>query len=79
MSDSIFNQVRELFADFLAIEGDSIKVESTISDDLGVDSVDIVSIVTEIENAFDLKISDSDAAGLETVGQVVDLISAAKA
>lgn len=79
MSDSIFNQVKELFADFLSIEGDSIKVESTIKDDLGVDSVDIVSIVTEIENAFDLKISDTDAAGLETVGQVVELISAAKA
>ncbi|RKD22718.1 acyl carrier protein [Ammoniphilus oxalaticus] len=75
MSD-ILSKVKDLFADFLAIEGDSIKPESTIKDDLGVDSVDIVSIVSELENAFDLKISDAEAANLKTVGQVVELISA---
>lgn len=75
MSD-VFSKVQTLFADFLSIEGDSINLESTIKDDLGVDSVDIVSLVSEIESAFGLKISDAEAAELKTVGQVVDLISA---
>lgn len=77
MSD-ILNQVKGLFADFLSIDEDSIQPESTIQDDLGVDSVDIVSLVTEIENTFGLKISDSQAAELKTVGQVVELISSAR-
>jgi len=74
MSD-IMSKVQNLFAEFLSIDAESIKSESTIKDDLGVDSVDIVSIVSEIESAFGLKISDSEAAGLKTVGQVVELIS----
>jgi len=74
MSD-ILSKVQTLFAEFLSVDEASIKPESTIKDDLGVDSVDIVSIVSEIESAFGLKISDSEAAGLKTVGQVVELIN----
>ena len=74
MSD-ILSKVQSLFAEFLSIDAASIKTESTIKDDLGVDSVDIVSIVSEIESTFGLKISDSEAAGLKTVGQVVELIN----
>lgn len=72
---NVFSKVQTLFAEFLSMEVTSIQPESTIKDDLGVDSVDIVSLVSEIENTFGLKISDAEAAGLKTVGQVVDLIS----
>lgn len=74
MADTL-SKVQTLFAEFLSIDASTIKAESTIKDDLGVDSVDIVSIVSEIESTFGLKISDSEAAGLKTVGQVVDLIN----
>jgi acyl carrier protein len=75
MSD-IFSKVQTLMAEFLSIEAESINLESSIKDDLGVDSVDIVSLVSELESAFDVQISDAEAAGLQTVGQVFEFISA---
>ena len=63
MSD-ILSKVKTLFAEFLSIDEASIQPESTIKDDLGVDSVDIVSVVSEIENTFSLKISIQKLLGL---------------
>ncbi len=72
--NDIFAKVKVVFADFLSIEEESIVLESSIKDDLGVDSVDIVSLVSELEQEFSIKITDAEAAEFKTVGQVVEFI-----
>ncbi|QYZ64887.1 MAG: histidine kinase [Gammaproteobacteria bacterium (ex Lamellibrachia satsuma)] len=52
----------------------SIKRESRLQD-LGVSSLDAITIVYEVEEAFDVEIPNAELEKLETVGDIVDGIS----
>ena len=54
---------------------DDIKAESCFMVDLGADSLDVVEIVTSVEEAFDLVIPDDLLEQIKTVGQAVDYIA----
>lgn len=54
---------------------DDIKAESGFMTDLGADSLDVVEIVTSVEEEFDLMIPDDLLEGIKTIGQAVDYIS----
>ncbi len=45
---------------------------------LGADSLDVVELVMELEDEFDMEISDEDAEKITTVGEVVNYISISK-
>jgi len=54
---------------------DDIKTESRFMTDLGADSLDVVEIVTSVEEEFDLQIPDDLLEQIKTVEQAVDYIS----
>jgi acyl carrier protein len=54
---------------------DDIKAGSRFMTDLGADSLDVVEIVTSVEEAFDLVIPDDLVEQIKTVEQAVDYIS----
>ena len=72
--DAIFEKVKEVIMDQLAVEDDAIKMETSFIDDLGADSLDIVELVMALEEEFDMEIPDADAEKVVTVGDVVDYI-----
>jgi acyl carrier protein len=72
-----FEQVRTVVAELLGIdEPDTITMESAFIDDLHADSLDAVEIILELEEEFDLTISDEDAEQIRTVGDAVQYIVA---
>lgn len=75
--DAILEKVKEVIIEELAVEEDSIKLETSFIDDLGADSLDIVEIIYGLEEAFDMQIPDSEAEKITTVGDVVEYIKAA--
>lgn len=52
-----------------------VTLKTSFINDLGADSLDIVELVMELEDAFDLNISDEDAEKIQTVGDAVKYIS----
>lgn len=72
--DQIFSEVKAILVDRLGVDEDKIGEETSFTDDLGADSLDIVELVMELEDAFGKEISDDDAQQLTTVGNVVDFI-----
>lgn len=48
--------------------------ESSFVQDLGLDSLDVVEVVMEVEHEFNIQIPDHEADTLKTVGQTVDYI-----
>ena len=72
--DAIFEKVKEVIMDQLAVEDDAIKMETSFIDDLGADSLDIVELIMALEEEFDLQIPDSEAEKIMTVGDVVEYI-----
>lgn len=53
-----------------------ITEESAFVQDLGLDSLDVVEVVMEVEHEFNIQIPDHEADTLKTVGQTVDYILA---
>lgn len=53
-----------------------ISEESAFVQDLGLDSLDVVEVVMEVEHEFNIQIPDHEADSLKTVGQTIDYILA---
>jgi acyl carrier protein len=73
---AILELVRTHLADELGIEAASITESSSLRDDLEADSLDLYTLLQEVEDQLGVKIADDQAADIETVGQAVDLILA---
>ena len=52
-----------------------VTLESSFVNDLGADSLDIVELVMELEDEFDVSIPDEDAEKMQTVGDAVKYIN----
>lgn len=74
MSDTL-SRVTKIVVDRLGVEEAEVKPEANFKDDLGADSLDVVELVMELEDEFDLEISDEDAEKISTVADVVDYIA----
>ncbi|MBR3887630.1 MAG: acyl carrier protein [Clostridia bacterium] len=72
--DAIFEKVKEVIIEQLAVEEDSVKLDTSFIDDLGADSLDIVELIMALEEEFDLQIPDSEAEKIASVGDVVEYI-----
>lgn len=60
-----------LMSEKLGLDRDQIKISDSFADDLGVDSLDVLEMFTEIEKDFGIRIADEDAEKLTTVKALV--------
>ncbi|MBE6857138.1 MAG: acyl carrier protein [Ruminococcus sp.] len=70
----IFDKLKELIVDQLGVDEDEVTMEANIQEDLGADSLDIVDLITTIEDEFDLSIPDEAVEGIKTVGDIANYI-----
>ena len=66
----ILEKVKEVISDYIVIDEAEITLEKTFAD-LGLDSIDLVSLFLIIEDAFDLEISEQDAPKILSVDSLV--------
>jgi acyl carrier protein len=78
-ADEIKQQVRALVAAHLGTPETPIGDAASLSADLGADSLDKVSLIMDIEDEFDIAISDEDAAQLLTLEQLLEYVASATA
>src|SRR5436305_1912986 len=71
--DEVATRVRELLAETLHRDSGEINLDDRL-EDLGVASIDLITLVFELEDAFGRTLEDEDIAGLTTVGSVVDFL-----
>jgi acyl carrier protein len=73
--EEIFENVKDVLTEQLGVEEGDVTEEASFQEDLGADSLDLVELIMELEDQFEIKISDEDAQRIQTVGQAVDYIS----
>ncbi|MEG0912908.1 MAG: acyl carrier protein [Oscillospiraceae bacterium] len=72
----VFEKIRDMLCEQLDIEEDKITMESSIVDDLGADSLDVVDLIMSLEEEFDLEIPDEEIENIKLVGDLVKYIEA---
>ena len=75
----VFDKVRDIIVDQLDVEEDVVTAEASIVDDLGADSLDVVDLISSVEDEFDVEIPDEKVEDIKTVGDIVSYIEAAAA
>lgn len=69
-----FDTVKGILVDRLGIDPAKVKPEARFKEDLKLDSLDLVDLLSEMEAAIDDTVSDQEAQQLQTVGQAVEFI-----
>ena len=72
---SIERTIKELIIKQLGKDEKPVTLESSFVNDLGADSLDVVELVMELEDEFDVSIPDEDAEKMQTVGDAVKFIN----
>ena len=67
-------KIKLIVKEQLGVDEDKITMDANFIDDLSADSLDIVELVMNIEDKFEMEIPDNDAENIVTVGDVVEYI-----
>ena len=71
---TVLERVTKVIVDRLGVDESEVQLEKSFREDLGADSLDVVELVMELEDEFDMEISDEDAEQISTVGSAVKYI-----
>jgi acyl carrier protein len=74
--EQIFAVVKTHLADELEVDADRITEATRFREDLEADSLDLYTLVQELEDTYGVSISDEEAAKILTVGQAVEFVLA---
>ena len=72
----VFELIRSHLADELDIDPGRVDEGSRFKEDLEADSLDLYTLVQELEDSYGVTVSDDEAARIKTVGQAVDFVLA---
>ncbi len=74
--EQVYELIRAHLADELDVDPAQIALQTRFKEDLAADSLDLYTLVQELEDSYGVRISDEQAAGILTVGQAVDFVVA---
>jgi len=67
-------KIKQIIAEQLGLGEDEVRLEASLVDDLGADSLDIVELVMAMEEEFEMEIPDEDAEKIVTVKDIIDYV-----
>ena len=74
--DEVLELIRAHLADELELDPARITESTHFREDLAADSLDLYTLVQELEDSYGVKMSDEEAARILSVGQAVDFVVA---
>jgi acyl carrier protein len=74
--EDVFNLIRAHLADELEIDPERIQESTRFREDLEADSLDLYTLVQELEDTYGVHMTDQEAAEIVTVRQAVDFVVA---
>jgi acyl carrier protein len=75
MADSAsYERLRDIIAETLKVDKESVTPEASFADDLKADSLDLVELIMAFEDEYGVEIPDEDAQKIRTVGQALEYV-----
>ncbi len=72
----IFERIKEMIIEELNVPEEKVTLQARLAEDLGADSIDAVELIMNIEDEFNVQVSDEEAQNIKTVGDLVKYIEA---
>ncbi len=72
----VFEKVKSILSEQFDVEEDNITMETSIVNDLGADSLDVVDLLMNIDDEFGVEVPDEDVEKVKTVEDLVNYIEA---
>ena len=72
----MLEKMKEIIAEQLNCDAESITLETSFKEDLGADSLDLFELVMALEDEYSVEIPSEELQDLTTVGAVVDYLKA---
>jgi acyl carrier protein len=72
--EQVFTSIQTHLADELDVDPENIHEGTRFKEDLEADSLDLYTLVQELEDTYGVEMSDEQAAKILTVGQAVDFV-----
>lgn len=70
----VFEKVKELLANQLGADEELMTMDTNIGTDLGADSLDVVELLTDIQDEFQIEIPDEEIENIKTIGDLTEYI-----
>lgn len=70
----MLEEMREIIADQLNCDAETITEDTSFKDDLGADSLDLFELVVALEEKYEIEIPSEELAELTTVGSVMNYL-----
>ncbi len=74
----MLEQLKELIANYVDVDTDTISEDSRFAEDLGFNSYDFICMLGDCEDEFDVEIEQSEAAKSKTVGELITYLEGVK-
>ena len=70
----VLEKVKAILSEQFDVEEDTITPDTSITEDLGADSLDVVDLLLSIVDVFGIEIPDGEVGDIKTVGELVSYI-----
>lgn len=70
----MYEKVLDLISSQLPVKRESITRESRLLEDLGADSANVMILVMDLEQQFDIIVEDDVLGNIKTVGDIIDYL-----
>ncbi len=70
----VFEKVCEILCDQFDLDAENVTAETSLIDDLGADSLDLVDLVMSFEDEFGVEMPEDEIENIKTVGDIVKYI-----
>lgn len=73
-NQEVFDALKEVLTDKLKVEPEKVTREADLFNDLGLDSIDLMTAVMAVEEKFGIEVADEELEKVTTLGEAVDLL-----
>jgi len=70
----MLEKISSIICNFADVKAEDITLKTNIKNDLGLNSLELVNLVVEIENTFGVEIPDEEIMKIETVDDAIKVI-----
>ncbi|HEX2179522.1 MAG TPA: acyl carrier protein [Actinomycetota bacterium] len=73
--EEVLGALKEVLVDRLKVDASTITDDANLFEDLGLDSIDLMTVVMAVEERFSIEVSDDELEDVTTLAQAADLLS----